>query len=65
MKVYCNNCKYFYRRVDCNMRSYFYCKKHITAKEDLMFYNDFSYQFNFNDNNNCSDYKRKWWKFWI
>lgn len=61
MKVYCSNCKWY--KDDCNHPNYllisdtWYRKgadlqRHKLARE-------------INQDNNCPDYKRKWWKLWV
>jgi len=73
-KVYCKDCKYFMSRVirqpiDLNEKRTIFdgCKLEI---EDYGHYRKpyikcRNYPWSKNANNDCPDYKRKWWKFWL
>jgi hypothetical protein len=58
MKVFCGNCKY--------KILWMLCKKQKKVYEDWekksSYYEMCAF---FNENNDCINYKRKFWKFWI
>jgi len=61
VKVYCKNCKYMVER-----RRYDLCKARPVKKENyFMKWTEFEYCKNYNSNNECVQYVRSWWKFWV
>lgn len=58
--VYCKDCKFFtYDEV---------CMKHATLKKDFKGSSYYCYSdiaSRINRCNDCKEYKRKWWKFWV
>ena len=77
MKVYCKDCTWykFYRFWDEGVFRIYYCYCHSkfkkewidtpikrVKKEDKIHGSDFE---KYNKNNDCTDHKHKWWKFWI
>ena len=66
MKVYCDNCRSMKEMFDAFGGVYFHCRKHKTKHRDAVSkWSTFGDCEDFNENNDCSDYQRKWWKFWI
>ena len=66
MKVYCWNCKY-YRYEDDAFGGYDDCKFKLGEADNSFQHYDITIgdpQAQ-NHNNECSYYKRKWWKFWV
>jgi hypothetical protein len=72
-KVYCKNCKYFYWDKDKDSKcsylnvTYAYIYKNwlgekIKKVNSIDFINSPETE---NENNDCKNYKRKWWKFFI
>jgi len=63
--VYCSNCKYFIGYHNYNNRDYT-CKfgktieKNAFEKRQKLTNGKVK-----NKNNDCPDYQRKWWKFWV
>ena len=70
MKVYCGDCRYYHSVPvgDYGSGGYGYCQllreKHedATAKYFLPVVSGHKDK---NKNNNCKDWDRKWWKFWV
>ena len=70
-KIYCKNCKYFrqrgrsaYHRWD---KDFPFCKVH---KKKVHTFGKIKTEYGgfpniMNENNDCKNYKRKWWKFWL
>ena len=64
-KVYCNNCKYYKKYKGAGPlkscapnfhRNFSKCYEYYAMKEGAKWHNE---------NNDCKNYTRKWWKFWI
>ena len=58
-KIYCKNCRYL---------GFDYFGFHICLNQYSVDYYGKKWYVECcskNENNNCKDYKRKWWKFWI
>ncbi len=62
--IFCKNCKFPYcERIAGDKDDKYWCKKGVAdffSKDGLMFECKIK-----NAENDCPDYKRKWWKFWI
>jgi len=66
MKIYCNNCKYYYFPNVDGSSIYDYCKLTKRKKHTAThYYYTFTECIIMNLHNNCLLYKRKWWKFWV
>ena len=73
MRVYCKNCKYYgYREfASLGVNWSYFCKLKIKSWIDkegrkVVYYKDSDIEEGtLNNNFNCENYKRKWWKFWI
>ena len=68
IKVYCKDCKYYILTRDAwNKKCWPECK--LTREKEMTFEKvKIVYGLSpsvKNEKNNCSDYKHKWWKFWI
>ena len=54
---YCKNCIYFRKYLDSELLQPVYaCSRNLTPGGDYS---------NMNKDDNCTHYKRIWWKFWI
>ena len=67
MKVYCYDCKYFQGNpIRYMCKDLWACKKekYLTPDPHRKRYAYHKNTYIKNQNNNCKDYQRKWWKFW-
>lgn len=74
MKVYCNDCAYLKkeREPDPFGHMSYWCKLAESYMVEGNFFKvknkikqNIKYEMSYENNNNCPDYKRKWWKFWL
>ncbi len=64
-KVYCKNCKFIKIQISlCSTK--FLCKLTEYIKDTpVKIKKEYNTCYSKNNKNDCSDYKCKWWKFWI
>jgi len=64
-KVYCKNCTHHFSTDDC--RYYGFFEECLANKNNKDFYGDIIPEdcSEKNENTDCKEYKKTWWKFWV
>lgn len=70
MKVYCKHCKWrIWGLTNLCRPKPFPNLRSAWISDDDTYYSKIDYRkiraYKMNENNNCTYYKRKWWKFWV